>query len=151
MGKVEERLQELGIKLPEPLDPGKYQFNFLPINRYGEWMYVSGSSAMTTGQLGKDMTVEQGYEAARGSALACLSAIQAELGTLDRVKKVFKVLGFVNSADGFTQQPAVMNGCSDLLVQVLGEKGRHARSAIGTNSLPFGLAVEVEMLLVIEP
>jgi len=82
--------------------------------------------------------------------LQCLAVVQQELGTLDRVKKVFKVLGFINSGPGFGQQPAVLNGCSDLLIDVFGEKGKHARSAIGVSALPMGLAVEVEMLIVVE-
>jgi len=151
VGNVENRLAELGIKLPEPLDPVKYSFKFVPVNRHGDLLYVSGNGDLSiTGQVGGDLTVEQGYQAARGAALQCLAVMQQELGTLDKVKKIFKVLGFINSAPGFGQQPAVLNGCSDLLIDVFGEKGKHARSAIGVSALPMGLAVEVEMLVVIE-
>jgi len=151
IGDIEKRLQDLGITLPEPLDPTKYGFKFLPVNRHGDLLYVSGNGDLSiTGQVGGDLTVEQGYQAARGAALQCLAVMQKELGTLDKVKKIFKVLGFINSAPGFGQQPAVLNGCSDLLIDVFGEKGKHARSAIGTLALPMGLAVEVEMLVVVE-
>ena len=151
VGNTERRLAELGIELPEPLDPVKYGFKFIPVNRHGDLLYVSGNGDLSIrGQVGADLTVEQGYQAARGAALQCLAVVQQELGTLDRVKKVFKVLGFINSGPGFGQQPAVLNGCSDLLIDVFGEKGKHARSAIGVSALPMGLAVEVEMLIVVE-
>jgi len=93
------------------------------------------------------LTIEEGYAAAREAALRCLACLQAELGTLDKVEKIFKVLGFVRSAPGFSQQPAVMNGASDLFVEVFGEAGRHARSAIGVNELPEGIAAEVEIIV----
>lgn len=151
MGNIEKRLEDLDIRLPEPLDPTKYGFKFVPVNRHGDLLYVSGNGDLSiTGQVGGNLTVEQGYQAARGAALQCLAVMQKELGTLDKVKKIFKVLGFINSAPGFGQQPAVLNGCSDLLIDVFGEKGKHARSAIGTSALPMGLAVEVEMLVVVE-
>jgi enamine deaminase RidA (YjgF/YER057c/UK114 family) len=148
VGKIEERLVELGITLPAVPNPlGTY----IPANRYGNFVYTSGQgSREVVGQVGGDLTVEQGRKGAEEACLRCLACLQAELGTLDRVKKILKVLGFVNSAPGFGQQPAVMNGCSDMLVKVFGENGRHARSAIGTNALPNGIAVEVEMLVIVE-
>lgn len=148
MGKIEKRLEDLGITLPEVPKPlGTY----IPVNRYGDLVYTSGQgSREIRGQVGAEITIDQGYEAARDASLRCLACLQAELGTLDKVKKIFKVLGFINSAPGFGGQPAVLNGCSDLLVKVFGEAGRHARSAIGTSALPNGIAVEVEMLVVVE-
>lgn len=149
MGQIEQRLQQLGIELPEvPVSLG----NYLPANQVGNLVYTSGQgSRLVTGKVGGDLSIEQGYEAAREAALRCLACLQAQLGTLDRVEKVFKVLGFINSAPGFSQQPAVLNGASDLLVEVFGEQGRHARSAIGSNELPNDIAVEVEMLVAVRP
>ncbi len=145
MGKIEQRLQELGIELPElPNSLG----NYLPSNRVGNLVYTSGQGSRgILGKVGGDLSVEDGYAAAREATLRCLACLQAELGTLDKVEKIFKVLGFIASAPGFTKQPAVLNGCSDLLVEVFGERGRHARSAIGAAELPEGIAVEVEMLV----
>jgi len=148
MGKIEERLLELGITLPQVPKP---LGNYVPVNRHGEFAYTSGQgSREILGQVGGSVSIEQGYTGARDACLRCLASLQAELGTLDRVKKVFKVLGFINSAQGFSQQPAVLNGASDLLVEVFGDAGRHARSAIGVNALPQGIAVEVEMLVIVE-
>jgi len=147
MGRIEQLLQEKGIVLPEvPKSLG----NYIPVNRAGNLLYTSGQGSRNViGKLGDDLSIDMGYAAAREAALRCLACIQAELGTLDRVEKIFKVLGFVTSAPGFVQQPAVMNGASDLLVEVFGEAGRHARSAIGAPELPNGIAVEVEMLVVV--
>ncbi|MGI6357860.1 MAG: RidA family protein [Bacillota bacterium] len=148
MGKIEQLLQEKGIMLPEVPNP---LGNYIPVNRYGNLLYTSGQGSRSViGRLGEDLTVEQGYAAAREAALRCLACIQSELGTLDRVEKVFKVLGFITSAPGFVEQPAVLNGASDLLVEVFGEAGRHARSAIGAPELPEGIAVEVEMLVAVK-
>lgn len=148
MGRIEQLLQDKGIVLPEiPNSLGNYR----PVNRTGNLLYTSGQGSRDVlGHLGTELTVEQGYAAAREAALRCLACVQAELGTLDRVEKIFKVLGFVTSSAGFVQQPAVMNGASDLLVEVFGEAGRHARSAIGAPELPGGIAVEVEILLVVK-
>lgn len=148
MGKIEQRLQELGIELPElPNSLG----NYLPSNRVGNLVYTSGQgSRAILGKVGGDLSIEDGYAAAREATLRCLACLQAELGTLDKVEKIFKVLGFIASAPGFTEQPAVLNGCSDLLVEVFGERGRHARSAIGAAELPEGIAAEVELLVQIK-
>lgn len=148
MGKIEQHLQALGIKLPElPNSLG----NYLPSNRVGNLVYTSGQGSRDIlGKVGGDLSIEDGYAAAREATLRCLACLQAELGTLDKVEKIFKVLGFIASAPGFTEQPAVLNGCSDLLVEVFGERGRHARSAIGAAELPEGIAVEVEILVQVE-
>jgi enamine deaminase RidA (YjgF/YER057c/UK114 family) len=108
-----------------------------------------GGKAMS-GQVGAEYTVEQGYEAARLCTLNLLSATRSALGSLDKVKQVVKVLGMVNSAHGFSQQPAVINGCSDLLVQLFGQSGRHARSAVGMAGLPGNIPVEIEIILEVE-
>ncbi len=102
------------------------------------------------GKVGKELTVEQGYEAAKFVGLNLCATLKHNLGDLDKVKRVVKILGLVNCVDGFTQQPAVINGCSDLFLKVFGEKGQHARSALGTNSLPLGVPVEIEAIFEIE-
>lgn len=148
LGQIEQLLAAKGIVLPQV--PGPLG-NYLSVNRTGNLLYTSGQGSRDiAGKVGGDLTLEQGYAAAREAGLRCLACVQAELGTLDRVKQVFKVLGFINSAPGFVQQPAVLNGASDLLVEVFGASGRHARSAIGVAELPNGIAAEVEMLLVIK-
>lgn len=148
MGQIEKRLQELGIELPPvPNSLG----NYLPTRRAGNLVYTSGQGSRgIIGYVGGDLTIEQGYAAAREACLRCLACLSAELGTLDKVDHVFKVLGFIRSAPGFTQQPAAMNGASDLLVEVFGDAGRHARSAIGVNELPEGIAAEVEMIVAVK-
>lgn len=147
MGQIENRLAELGITLPPvPTPLGTYK----PVNRWGGLAYTSGQGSRSiVGQVGTDLPLEQGYAAAREACLRCLACLQAELGTLDRIESVFKVLGFINSAPGFTDQPKALNGASDLLVEVFGERGRHARSAIGAAQLPGGIAAEVEMLVAV--
>lgn len=145
MGEIEKKLETLGIVLPPlPNSLGNYK----PSNRVGNLVYTSGQGSRSIkGYVDSDLTIEEGYAAAREAALRCLTCLQAELGTLDKVDKIFKVLGFVRSAPGFSQQPAVMNGASDLFVEVFGEAGRHARSAIGVNELPEGIAAEVEIIV----
>jgi len=150
MSKIEQRLQELGITLPVPGEP---KFSYIPCNQTGNLVYTSGQDCridgelMYTGKLGRDLTIEQGQEAARQTIINCLAVIKAHLGDLDRVVKVVKLLGFVNSAPGFADQPYVMNGASNLLVDVFGENGKHARSAIGTSDLPFHTPVEIELIV----
>ncbi len=145
MGEIEKRLLQLGIELPEVPNP---LGNYIPTNRVGNLVYTSGQGSRNIkGKVGGDLSIEEGYAAAREATLRCLACLKAELGTLDKVEKVFKVLGFIASAPGFTAQPTVLNGCSDLLVEVFGDRGRHARSAIGVSELPQGIAVEVEMLV----
>lgn len=106
---------------------------------------------MVVGKVGKEVTVEQGYEAAKYVGLNLCATLKHNIGDLDKVKRVVKLLGFVNCVDGFSQQPAVVNGCSDLMLKVFGDKGAHARSAVGTNSLPLGVPVEVEAVFELEP
>ena len=100
--------------------------------------------------MGKDLTIEQGYDAARLTAISHISVLKAELGDLNKVKRIVKVLGMVNCTDDFKDQPKVINGYSDLMVEIFGEKGKHARSAVGMNSLPLGIAVEVEVIVEVE-
>jgi len=102
------------------------------------------------GKLGKDLTIEQGYEAARLAAIEHIAVLKSELGDLNKVKRIVKVLGMVNSTDDFIEQPKVINGYSDLMVSVFGEKGKHARSAVGLNTLPMNIAVEIEVIVEIE-
>jgi len=150
----EAKLKELGIKLPTPAAPVA---NYVNAVRTGNLLFLAGKGPTgpdgkdVIGKLGKDLTVAQGYEAARFVAINQLAVLKAELGDLNKVRRVVKVLGMVNSDPAFTQQPEVINGFSDLLVTVFGDKGRHARSAVGMAALPRGIAVEVEMIVEIQP
>jgi enamine deaminase RidA (YjgF/YER057c/UK114 family) len=148
MSRYEEALAGLGLTIPEVAAPVA---NFVPYVVTGSLVYVSGQIPMRdgkidfVGKLGRDFDVEQGREAARACALNVLSVIrQACGGDLDRVSRCVRLGGFINSTDEFTSQPEVMNGASDLLVAVFGERGRHARTAVSVNTLPRGVAVEVE-------
>ncbi len=148
MGRIAERLRETGLELPARRSAGQY----VSAVRVGDLVFVSGAGPigagrMVTGKLGADLDVETGQEAARLCVLNCLSALQEELGDLDRVRRVVKVVGFVNSAPGFTQQHVVMDGASALLVSLFGERGAHARSSVGVAELPLNIAVEVEMVV----
>jgi len=149
MGAIEERLAHLGIELPPAVVPIA---NFQPTARAGSLLFVSGygpttgSELVFSGRVPSDVSVEEAYRAARLCALNCLRAIHDELGTLDRVSRIAKVLGLVWSDPDFTGQPQVVNGASDLLVEVFGEVGRHARTAIGVAALPMGIPVEVELV-----
>ncbi len=146
--KIEARLKDLGITLPEPPKPAA---NYVQTTRTGNLLFVSGhgpyddGKTVLSGKLGKDLTIEEGYRAARSVALNCLGSIQAALGDLDKIKRVVKLLGMVNCTEDFRNQPGVINGASDLLVEVFGEAGRHARSAVGMQSLPMGIPVEIEI------
>jgi enamine deaminase RidA (YjgF/YER057c/UK114 family) len=147
---VEQRLIELGITLrPAAVPIGSY----VSWQRDGDMLYFSGAGPMrdgkptVSGRLGDDITIEQGYAAARESAINLVCALKAAIGDLDKVAQIVKVLGFVRATPEFTQQPAVINGASDLLVEVFGDRGRHARSAVGVSSLPGGIPVEVEMIV----
>jgi enamine deaminase RidA (YjgF/YER057c/UK114 family) len=151
---IEQRLAELGITLPEA---GAPLANYVPYVREGSLLFISGQvprgedgQLIHVGKVGQELSVEDGYAAARLCALSCLAQARAALGTLDHVKRVVRVGGFVHSADGFTQQAQVINGASDLIVEVFGERGRHARAAVGSNALPGGVAAEVEMVLAVE-
>lgn len=143
---AESRLAELGIQLPEaPAAVGAY----IPVVQFGNLVVTSGQLPMQNGELvakgkvGAELTVEQGAEAARVCALNCLAQIRGCIGSLDKVKRVVRVEGFVNSADGFTSQPAVLNGASHFISDVFGEAGSHTRIAVGANELPLDASVEV--------
>ncbi|MFN3936411.1 MAG: RidA family protein [Gemmobacter sp.] len=146
-GKIDRRLGELGIILPDAPLPAA---NYVPTVVSGSMLYVSGQicmkdGALIRGRLGADMDVAAGAEAARACGMALIAQARAALGgDLDRVARVVKLTGFVNSTPDFTDQPKVINGASDLMVEVFGEAGRHARSAVSAASLPLGVAVEVE-------
>lgn len=146
----EARLTELGITLPPAPKPVA---TYIPAVRSGNLLFLSGTgpfkdgAIVYAGKLGKDLTVEQGYEAARLTLLNALAMVRQELGTLDRVTRIVRLTGHVASAEGFTQQPAVINGASDLLVQIFGEAGRHARLALGAAELPLNMAIELELIL----
>ena len=147
---VEAKLKELGIELPPAVTPVA---NYVPTVRTGNWIFLSGhgpfkeDGTLVTGKVGADLTAEEGYEAARLVAIGLLGSLKAEIGELDRVKRIVKLLGLVNCAAEFANQPKVINGASDFLVEVFGEKGKHARSAVGTNALPMNIAVEIEMIV----
>lgn len=144
----EERLKELGIEL---LPPRQAVGNYVSCVRTGNLIFTSGQGVdQYHGKLGLDLTVEEGYLAARQSMINLFSVLKHELGELSKVKRVVKILGMVNSTEDFTQQPKVMNGASDLLVEVFGERGRHARSAVGMAQLPNNTAIEIEMIVEIE-
>lgn len=145
---VAERLRELGVVLPPLFAPAA---NYLGCVIDGELVHVSGhgpmdGERMIRGKVGGAVSLEQGRAAARMTALSILATLQAELGDLDRIERIIKVFGMVNCAPGFNQTPAVIDGCSDLLVEIFGEAGRHARSAVGMAELPFGIAVEIELV-----
>jgi enamine deaminase RidA (YjgF/YER057c/UK114 family) len=149
--RPEERLKERKITLPPAPAPVA---NYVRAVRVGNLLFVSGTTSRDLkpfGKVGRELTVDQGYQAARHAGLLFLANVRAELGTLDRVKRVVKVLGMVNSAEGFSEQPAVINGFSDLMVEVFGETmGKHARSAVGLAGLPGNAPVEVEAILEVE-
>jgi enamine deaminase RidA (YjgF/YER057c/UK114 family) len=146
---ISERLSTLGIDLPE-VPPLGMEANRSLTCSYGSLTFVSGVGPIgVSGVVGADMTVEEAYGAARTAGLYCLSRLTQALGSLDAIERWVKVLGFVRSAPGFGRQPEVVNGFSDLIVEVFGEAGRCARSAIGTSELPLGMPVEVEAVIVL--
>lgn len=146
---IENRLQQLGIAIPH-VPP---RFNFVPGVQIGELLFISGATPeidgvmQQPGRLGADIDIETGQKLARLAALNCLGEMQMVLGSLDRVQRIVRVMGYVRSAEDFGDQPLVINGASDLLVEVFGEAGRHARAALGTSELPSGAAVELEMIV----
>lgn len=150
---VENKLKELGITLMEPSKPIA---NYVKAVRTGNLIFLSGhgpskvDGTLTTGKVGKDLSIEQGAEAARLTGISLLSTLKAEIGDLNKVKRIVKVLGMVNCTESFTDQPKVMNGFSDLMVQVFEDKGKHARSAVGMYALPLNMAVEIEMIVEVE-
>lgn len=152
-GQIEAKLAALGVTLTEAPAPAA---NYVPFVRQGNTLYVSGQismadGALITGTLGQDVSVEEGAAAARTCAISLLAQVRAACdGDLDRLTRVVKLTGFVNSAPDFLDHPTVINGASDFLVEVLGEAGRHARSAVGVAALPLGVAVEIEGIFEIE-
>ena len=153
MSRIETRLAQLGYTLPQPPEPAG---NYLPANRSGNLVWLAGVGSRLadghriSGKLGADLTAEQGYEAARLCALNLLSRMKAELGDLDRVARILKVVGFVNSAPDFGGQAQVVDGASDLFVDLYGDAGRHSRSAPGMAALPGNIAVIVECVIEVE-
>ena len=145
--RIEQRLTDLGIELPEPVTPIASYVRWV---QTGNLLFISGTGPTDSapkGKVGVDLTVEQGYDVAREVGLQIIATAKAALGDLDRVARVVKVLGMVNAEPDFDRQPQVINGCSDLLVEVFGEAGRHTRSAVGMGSLPGRIAVEIECTL----
>ena len=148
--KIEQRLQELGIELPKSTTPMGSYVNAV---RTGNLLYMAGKGPglpgkpLPVGKVGRDFSIEQAYRLARDTGISILAAIKDELGDLDKVKRIVKVLGMVNATAEYGSQPEVINGCSDLFVEVFGEAGRHARSAVGMGSLPRGIPVEIEVIL----
>jgi len=147
-GTVEKKLASLGITLPTPASPIA---NYVPFTRSGNLLIVSGQicfgadgKLVAKGRLGDGVSIEDGQKAARACAVNLLAQVKATLGDLDRVARVLRLGGFINSAPGFTEGPKVMNGASDLMVEVFGDKGRHARSTVGVAALPADAAAEVE-------
>ena len=151
---AEKRLKQLGIELGAVSAPVA---NYVNAVRTGNLLYLAGkgprpvSGARPKGKLGREVTVEQGYAHARSVGLDLLAVMQSELGSLDRVKRVVKVLGMVNAVPEFEDHPKVINGCSDLFVEVFGDAGKHARSAVGMGSLPMGIPVEIEAIVEVAP
>ncbi len=150
---IETKLEEMGIVLPAA---GKPVANYVPSVRSGNLVFLSGhgpfneNGTLITGKVGADLTLDQGYKAARRVAIGLLGSLKAEIGDLDKVKRVVKLLGMVNCPSDFTDQPKVINGASDLIVEVFGDKGKHARSAVGMNALPMDISVEIEMIVEVE-
>jgi len=144
MGKVEDRLQEMGEALPPYKAPVA---NYLGCKRSGDLLFVSGRVSEARGAVGSDLDLPAAQDAARSAMLDLLAIVKDSIGDLDLIESVEKVQGFVRSAPTFTQQPQVINGASDFLVELFGEAGRHARTATGVNQLPYGAAVQLEMIL----
>lgn len=146
---AEARVRELGLEIPEPMSPAG---SYVPAVRSGDLVFLSGhgpiaaDGSFVRGKVGADLTVAEGREAARLVGLQLLGALRRELGSLDRVRRIVKVLCMVNATPAFGEQPRVADGASDLLVDVFGEQGRHARSAVGMGSLPMNIAVEIELV-----
>jgi len=147
---VEERIKELGIELRLPSEPIA---NYVNSVRSGHIVFMSGNGprkpdgTFVVGKIGSDLTIDEGYEAARLTAIEQLSVLKAQIGDLNKVEKIIKVLGMVNAEPTFTEHPAVINGFSDLMVEIFGERGRHARAAVGMGSLPMNIPCEIEMIV----
>jgi len=150
MSRIEERLRSLGLALPPPPSPGG---TYVPVRRSGNLLHLfgvgpqRGDGSYVRGKLGRDLTQQEGYEAARLCGLALLANLRGEIGDLDEVGRFVKVVGMVNGEPDFEEVAAVVNGCSDLLGEVFGEAGRHARTSLGVATLPGGIAVEVDAIV----
>ena len=150
MGNIDDKLASMGIELPVEQPPIA---NYVPGVRTGNLLYLSGlgpSDPSMKGKVGQDLTTEEGYEAAKSTGIRCLARLKGQVGDLSKVKRIVKLLTMVNCTTDFVDQPAVANGCSDLMVEVFGDKGKHARSAVGMGSLPGNIPVEIEMIVEIE-
>ncbi len=151
--KAEEKIKSMGLALPPATKPVA---NYVSAVRTGNLIFLSGhgpvrdDGTMITGKVGADLSLEEGYQAARQVALVLMSSLKAQIGDLDSVRRIVKLLGMVNCLPDFGDQPKVINGASDLLVEVFGDRGRHARSAVGMNALPSNIAVEIEMIVEVE-
>jgi enamine deaminase RidA (YjgF/YER057c/UK114 family) len=151
--EVERRLAELGITLPKVPEPAG---NYVHAAQTGNLVFLSGKGPLNpdgtvpTGKVGRDVTAAEAYQHARSVGLTLLAVLKEYLGDLDRVRRVVKVFGMVNATPDFGEHPAVINGCSDLFVEVFGDRGRHARSAVGMGSLPHGITVEIEAIVEVE-
>ena len=150
---AETKLKEMGLEVPPAVKPIA---NYVSAVRTGNLVFLSGQGpfrkdgTLITGKVGADLTLEEGYEAARRVALGLLGSLKAEIGDLDKVRRVVKLLGMVNCTPDFIDQPKVINGASDLLVEVFSDAGKHARSAVGMNALPMNISVEIEMIVEVE-
>ena len=150
---IEAKIEKLGLQLPSPAKPVA---NYVPAVRTGSLVFLSGHGPMRedgsliNGKLGSDLKVEEGYEAAKRVALGLLGSLKGLIGDLDKVTRIIKLLGMVNCESTFKDHPQVINGASDFLVEVFGDKGKHARSAVGMNALPFNISVEIEMVVEVE-
>jgi len=146
----EQKLKELGIQLSSPSSPVA---NYVNTVRTGNLVFISGKGPLKSdgnyvlGKLGENLTLEQGYEAARLTAINLISTLKASIGDLSKVKRIVRVTGMVNATSDFKDHPKVVNGCSDLLVEVFGDNGKHTRAAVGMNSLPLNIAVEIDMIV----
>lgn len=149
----EEKLKELGIELPEIAPPVA---NYVNVVRTGNLLFLAGKGSQNpdgsriTGKVGTDLTIEEGYEAAKSIAYQHLAVIKNEIGDLNKVVRIVKVMGMVNATSEFSAHSQVINGYSDFMIEIFGEKGKHARSAVGMNSLPVNLAVEIEVIVEVE-
>lgn len=150
MSHIRDKIAALGIEIPGPTTA---MGNYIPSLRIGDLIYLSGVVArdakndLMVGKLGADYSVDQGYQAARSCALQVLANVEREAGDLDRIVRIVKLSGMVNATPDFTEPPAVVNGASDVLVEILGDRGRHTRSAFGVATLPGGVAVEIEAVV----
>ncbi|NLC52360.1 MAG: RidA family protein [Firmicutes bacterium] len=151
--EIEKKLEELGVKLPEAAKPVAA---YVPFKRTGNLIFISGQDCRINGELqykgkvGREVTEEEAYAAARTTAINLLAVLKSAIGDLDKVKQIVNLHGYVNSAEGFVRQPFVINGASEFLVEVFGEKGKHSRCALSCNELPFDTPVEIEMIVEVE-